>query len=54
MFFALIIISIVTRKLILPGVDVADEVDNQGNVAIGAIEASIYVAVGFLLTGLFG
>lgn len=54
MFFALTIISIVTRKLILPGVNVADEVDNQGNVAIGAIEASTYVAVGFLLTGLFG
>jgi len=54
MFFALTMISIVTRKLILPGVNVADEVDNQGNVAIGAIEASTYVAVGFLLTGLFG
>jgi len=51
---SLTLIAILTRFVVLPGVNVADEVDSQGNVAIGAIEAAIYIAVGFLLAGLFG
>ena len=54
MMIALTILAFITRKAVLPKVDVADEVDKQGNVAIGAIEAAIYVAIGFLLAGLFG
>lgn len=54
MFIVLTLLAIVTRKLILPGVDVAAEVDKQQNLAVGAIEAATYIAVGFLLAGLFG
>lgn len=54
MFLVLTLLAVVVRKAILGGVDVAEEVDKQRNVAIGAIEAAVYVAVGFLLAGLFG
>lgn len=54
MMIALTLLAFITRKAILPKVDVAAEVDKQGNVAIGAIEAAVYVAIGFLLAGLFG
>ncbi len=54
MFFVLTIIAVITRKAVLPRVDVAEEVDKQQNIAIGAIEAAIYIAIGLLLAGLFG
>ncbi|NOX43806.1 MAG: DUF350 domain-containing protein [Gammaproteobacteria bacterium] len=54
MFLILTVLAIVIRKAVLPGINVAEEVDNQGNVAIGAIEAAVYIAVGFLIAGLFG
>lgn len=54
MMIVLTLLAFITRKAILPKVDVAAEVDRQGNVAIGAIEAAVYVAIGFLLAGLFG
>jgi len=54
MFVLLNGIAILMRKIVLYAVDVADEVDKQRNIAIGSIEASIYLAVGFILLGLFG
>jgi len=54
MMMMLTLLAFITRKAILPKVDVAEEVDKQGNVAIGVIEAAVYVAIGFLLAGLFG
>ena len=54
MMVALTMIAFLTRKAVLPNVNVAEEVDKQGNVAVGSIEAAIYIAVGFLLAGLFG
>ena len=54
MMAALTVIAFITRKAVLPHVNIAEEVDKQGNVAVGAIEAAVYVAVGFLLAGLFG
>ncbi len=54
MFFVLTGVAILMRLAVLHGIDVAEEVDKQKNVAIGAIEAAIYLAVGFLLAGLFG
>ena len=54
MFFVLTVIAVITRKAVLLRVDVAEEVDKQQNVAIGIIEAAIYIAIGFLLAGLFG
>ncbi len=54
MMVALTMIAFLTRKAVLPNVNVAEEVDKQGNVAVGSIEAAVYIAVGFLLAGLFG
>lgn len=54
MFVALTVFSILARYAILYSIDVVEEVDKQMNKAVGAIEASIYLAVGLLLAGLFG
>ncbi len=54
MMLALTVIAFLTRKAVLPHVNIAEEVDKQRNVAVGSIEAAVYIAVGFLLTGLFG
>ena len=53
MFILLTAAAAITRKVVLAGVNVAEEVDKQKNIAIGAIEAAIYLAIGFLLAGLF-
>jgi len=54
MFITLTVLAILIRKAVLPGINVAEEVNQQGNIAIGAIEAAVYIAVGLLLAGLFG
>ena len=46
--------SIVARHVLLPGIDVGEEVANQRNIAVGALEAAIYIAAGLTLVGLFG
>ncbi len=47
------LISILARYVLLPGIDVGEEVGNQRNVAVGVLEAAIYIAVGLVLVGLF-
>jgi len=47
------LLSIVLRFILLPKVNVAEEVGEQKNVAIGAIEAAIYVGMGLVFVGLF-
>jgi len=47
------LISSVARFIILAGIDVVEEVDHQENVAIGAIEAAIYVSVAILILAVF-
>jgi len=54
MFLAQTVVSIAARLVLLPGIDVGAEVGEQKNVAIGALEAAIYVAVGLVFVGLFG
>lgn len=54
MFFAQTVISIAARHILLPGVNVAEEVGRQKNVAIGTLEASIYIAIGLIFVGLLG
>nr|VFJ87510.1 MAG: protein of unknown function (DUF350) [Candidatus Kentron sp. LFY]VFK20480.1 MAG: protein of unknown function (DUF350) [Candidatus Kentron sp. LFY] len=54
MFLAQTVVSIGARLVLLPGIDVGEEVDVQRNVAIGSLEAAIYVAVGLVFVGLFG
>jgi uncharacterized membrane protein YjfL (UPF0719 family) len=46
------LLSWIANKLILLKIDVADEIDNQNNIAIGIIEGVTYVAVGMVLAGL--
>lgn len=54
LFILLTLISIVIRLGVLHRVNVAEEVGQQANIAIGAIEGSIYIVVGLLLAGLIG
>ncbi|WP_164503468.1 DUF350 domain-containing protein [Pleionea sediminis] len=48
--FALLVL--IVRKLVLSGVDVAEEVDREKNTGIAAVEGAIFVAVGAVLTAL--
>ncbi|MDQ7073636.1 MAG: DUF350 domain-containing protein [Gammaproteobacteria bacterium] len=54
MFLIQTIVSLVARFIILPGINISEEVVDQRNVAIGALEAAIYIAVGLIFVGLFG
>lgn len=52
-FVSQTLLSIMLRQILLPKVNVAAEVGEQQNVAIGSIEAAIYVGIGFAFVGLF-
>ncbi|MDM8546612.1 DUF350 domain-containing protein [Candidatus Venteria ishoeyi] len=54
LFVAQTLIAIAARFILLPGVNVGQEVTEQRNIAIGALEASIYMAVGLIFLGLLG
>lgn len=54
MFLVLTLLGLLIRRAVLPGVNVAEEVDDQRNMAVGAIEGAVYIAVGLMLAGLFG
>lgn len=54
LFVLLTLIAIVIRYGVLHKVNVGEEVGQQGNIAVGAIEGSIYIVVGLLLAGLIG
>jgi len=54
LFVLLTLIAIVMRYGILHKVNVGEEVGQQGNIAVGAIEGGIYIVVGLLLAGLIG
>lgn len=47
------LICIIARHVVLYKVNVVEEVDNQKNIGVGAIEGMIYIAVGLLLAALF-
>ncbi|MET1254453.1 DUF350 domain-containing protein [Aliikangiella maris] len=46
------IIVMLMRKIVLNGVDVAEEVDRQGNIGIAAVEGAIFIATGLVVTAL--
>lgn len=50
LIYALLVLII--RKLVLTGVDVAEEVDREQNTGIAAVEGAIFVAIGAVLTAL--
>ena len=47
------LIASLARKVVLMGVDVVEEVDNQNNVGVAAIEAAIAISVGLFFVALF-
>ena len=47
------LIASLARKIVLLGVDVVEEVDNQNNVGVAAIEAAIAIAVGLFFVAIF-
>jgi uncharacterized membrane protein YjfL (UPF0719 family) len=53
-FIGQTLLSIILRQILLSGVDVGKEVVEQQNIAIGAIEAAIYIGVGLAFVGLLG
>ena len=52
LFILLTLIAIVIRHGVLHKVNIAEEVGQQANISVGAIEGSIYIVVGLLLAGL--
>ena len=54
LFILLTLIAIVIRHGVLHGINIAEEVGEQGNTAVGVIEGSIYIVVGLLIAGLIG
>ena len=52
-FVSQTLLSIILRYILLPKVNIAEEVGEQNNVAIGSIEAAIYIGIGFTFVGLF-
>lgn len=54
LFVLLTLIAIAIRHAVLHQINVAEEVGQQGNIAVGVIEGSIYIVVGLLLAGLIG
>ncbi|MFV1984068.1 MAG: DUF350 domain-containing protein [Thiohalomonadales bacterium] len=47
-------LATITRVVVLSGINIVDEIDNQQNVGVAYIEATIFIAVGFIFNGLFG
>jgi len=52
LFLLQLLLAIILRHIILSGVNVGEEVGEQRNVAIGSIEAAIYVGIGLIFIGL--
>lgn len=52
LFILLTLIAIIIRLGVLHRVNIAEEVGEQANIAVGAIEGSIYIVVGLLMAGL--
>ena len=43
----------IARSAVLYGVDVVEEVDEQNNIGVAAIEAAISISIGLLFVALF-
>lgn len=46
------LIGVILRKIILRGIDVWDEVENQGNIGIATVQASLFISGSLLIIGL--
>ena len=52
-FISQTLLSIILRQILLPKVNIAEEVGEQRNVAIASVEAAVYIGIGFTFVGLF-
>ena len=47
-------LSMLAQRVILSGIDVVEEVDNQRNVGVAAIEAAVFVGIGLVIKAVAG
>ncbi len=47
-------LATIARMVVLAGINIVEEIDNQQNVGVAYIEAAIYIAIGFIFKGLLG
>ena len=48
------ILARLSRRVILIGVNIAEEIDEQNNLAIASVEGALYLGIGFYFLALFG
>ena len=48
------VLSIIAQRVVLLGIDMVEEVDNQQNIGVAAIEAAIFIGFGLIITGVLG
>lgn len=48
------VLSILAQRVVLLGIDTVEEVDNQHNIGVAAIEAAIFIGFGLVITGVLG
>ena len=48
------VLSIIAQRVVLMGIDTVEEVDNQRNVGVAAIEAAIFIGFGLVVAGVLG
>lgn len=51
---ALSVLSIIAQRVVLMGIDLVEEVDEQRNIGVAAIEAAIFIGFGLVITGVLG
>ena len=47
-------LSIIAQRVVLLGIDTVEEVDNQHNIGVAAIEAAIFIGFGLIIAGVLG
>ena len=48
------VLSIIAQRVVLLGIDMVEEVDDQQNIGVAAIEAAIFIGFGLVITGVLG
>ena len=51
---ALLLLSMLAQRAVLRGIDVVEEVDNQRNVGVAAIEAAVFLGIGLVIRAVAG
>ena len=51
---ALLVLSMLAQRAVLRGIDVVEEVDQQRNVGVAAIEAAVFLGIGLVIRAVAG